>query len=101
MDNIPVIVQHSGYWDESLRYVNFQVFGILIPKDCNYTNLVLMICNERKLQPDSTSMQIEYQVKDGYPPFKVVDDQHINFYIELKKKEVDFTIYPINPTKND
>ncbi|KAK1399128.1 hypothetical protein POM88_008991 [Heracleum sosnowskyi] len=51
-----------------------------------------MICNELK-QPDSTSMQIEYQVKDGYPPFKVVDDQHISFYIELKKKEADFTIY--------
>ncbi|KAK1398282.1 SWIM-type domain-containing protein [Heracleum sosnowskyi] len=54
-----------------------------------------MICNELKLQPESTFVKIEYHVKDGYPPFKIVDDLHINFYIELKKKEANFTIYPL------
>ncbi|KAK1373529.1 hypothetical protein POM88_029722 [Heracleum sosnowskyi] len=47
------------------------------------------------LPPESTSIKIEYQVKDGYPPFKIVDDHHVNFYIELKKKEADFTTYPL------
>lgn len=86
MDNIVVIIQHSGQWDENLRYINFQVFGFLMPTNCNYANLESMICNELKLRPESTSVKIEYQVKDGYPPFKIVDDQHVNFYIELKKK---------------
>ncbi|KAK1395260.1 hypothetical protein POM88_014316 [Heracleum sosnowskyi] len=95
LDNIPIIVQHNGHWDDSLQYLNFHVFGILVPKSCNYTNSVSMICNELKLQPESTFVKIEYQVKDGYPPFKIVDDMHINFYIELKKKEADFTIYPL------
>ncbi|KAK1354916.1 hypothetical protein POM88_048172 [Heracleum sosnowskyi] len=95
MDSIPIILKHSGHWDDNSSYVNFQVFGLLIPTNCNYSNLVGMICNELNLQPQLTSMKIEYQVKDGYPPFNIVDDLRLMFYIELKKREEDFTMYPL------
>ncbi|XP_062075859.1 uncharacterized protein LOC133779985 [Humulus lupulus] len=36
-----------------------------------------------------------YQVKDGYPPLKIVDDSQLKFYIELKKKETNFKKYPL------
>ncbi|KAK1381902.1 hypothetical protein POM88_019637 [Heracleum sosnowskyi] len=54
-----------------------------------------MICNELNLQPQLTSMKIEYQVKDGYPPFNIVDDLQLMFYLELKKREEGFTMYPL------
>ncbi|KAK1399453.1 SWIM-type domain-containing protein [Heracleum sosnowskyi] len=95
MDSIPIILQHRGHWDDNSSYVNFQVCGLLIPTNCNYSNLVGMICNELNLQPQLTSMKIEYQVKDGYSPFNIVDDLQLMFYLELKKREEDFTMYPL------
>ncbi|KAK1378951.1 hypothetical protein POM88_025695 [Heracleum sosnowskyi] len=95
MDSIPIILQHSGHWDDNSSYVNFQVCGLLIPTNCNYSNLVGMICNELNLQPQLTSMKIEYQVKDGYPPFNIVDDLQLMFYLKLKKREEDFIMYPL------
>ncbi|KAK1393695.1 hypothetical protein POM88_012751 [Heracleum sosnowskyi] len=65
MDNIPVIVQHNGHWDESLRYLNFEVFGLLMPKNCNYTNLLMMLISKLQIQkechpifPTTTIMKI-------------------------------------------
>ena len=98
MDNIPIIVQHSGHWDENNNYKNFKVFGVLLPANCNYIYLVGMICNELKLQPQLTTLIIEYQAKEGYPPFKILDDNNLLFYIELKKREADFNKYPLSIT---
>lgn len=95
MDNIPVIVQHGGHWDENTSYKSFKVFGLLLPSICDYTNLASMICNQLKLQPQSTSLLIQYQAKDEYPPFTIIDDQQLLFYIELKKREPDFSRYPL------
>lgn len=95
MCNLPTIVQHSGYWDGNRSYQDFKIFGLLIPPNCSYATLFGMICNELKLQPDSSKLKIEYQAKDGYPPFNILDDHHVLFYIELKKREADFSTYPL------
>lgn len=54
-----------------------------------------MIVNELRLRTESAALKIEYQVKDGYPPFHIVDDSQLIFYIEFKKKDPDFTKYPL------
>ncbi|KAK1402911.1 hypothetical protein POM88_002516 [Heracleum sosnowskyi] len=54
-----------------------------------------MTYNEHKLEPGSVGIRIEYQARDGYPHFKVTDDSQLMFYIELKKKEFDFTKFPL------
>ncbi|XP_062110831.1 uncharacterized protein LOC133822494 [Humulus lupulus] len=95
MDSIAVLLQHNGQWDQNKNYINFDVCGIVIRNDFNYNNLIGMICNELKLQLNSTLLTIQYQVKDGYPPLKIVDDSQLKFYIELKKKETNFTKYPL------
>ena len=98
MDNIPLIVHHSGYWDEDMNRKNFKIFGVLLPNNCNFNYLVGTICNELKLQPRLTFLIIEYQAKDGYPLFTIVDDNHLLFYIELKKREPDFSKYHLSLT---
>ncbi|KAL1819860.1 hypothetical protein ACET3Z_014729 [Daucus carota] len=95
METIDVILQHSGEWDDNRNYINFEVCGLLIPNDCDYNNLVVMIYNELKLEPSLVGIRIEYQARDGYPPFKIADDGHLMFYIELKKKEFHFTKFPL------
>nr|XP_017245417.1 PREDICTED: uncharacterized protein LOC108217078 [Daucus carota subsp. sativus] len=95
MSNIPVIVQHSGHWNETTNYTAFKVVGLLVAPNCDYAKLLGMICNELQLKTESTSVIIEYQAKDGYPPFKIVDDLHVMFYLELKKREPELTKYPL------
>ena len=96
MDSIAIVIQHSGQWDENrINYINFEVCGLLIPNSCTYNNLVGIICEQLKLQPESTVLKIEYQVREGYPTFKIVDDSQLMFYLNLKKKETDFTKYPL------
>ncbi|KAK1400119.1 hypothetical protein POM88_009982 [Heracleum sosnowskyi] len=77
MENIDVILQQSEEWDESIKYINFEVCGLWIPIDCNYNNLVGMIYNELKLESGSVGIRIEYQARDGYPPFKITDDKDV------------------------
>ena len=75
MDSIAIVIQHSGQWDVNrINYINFEVCGLLIPNSCTYNNLVGIICEQLKLQPESTVLKIEYQVREGYPTFKIVDD---------------------------
>ncbi|KAK1384570.1 hypothetical protein POM88_022305 [Heracleum sosnowskyi] len=74
MENIAVILQHNGDWDENIWYINSEVYGLLIPNDYNSNKLVAMIYNELKLEPGSVMIRIEYQVRDGYLPFKITDD---------------------------
>ncbi|XP_062103307.1 uncharacterized protein LOC133814353 [Humulus lupulus] len=96
MDSIAIVIQHSGQWDENRRnYINFEVCGLLIPNSCTYNNLVGIICEQLKLQPESTVLKIEYQVREGNPTFKIVDDSQLMFYMDLKKKETDLTKYPL------
>ena len=98
MSNIPVIVQHSGHWDETTNYTAFKVIGLLIPPNCDYPKLLGMICNELHSKTESTTMIIEYQSKERYLPFKILDDLHVMFYQELKKNELEFTnIFCVSP----
>lgn len=50
MDNILIILQLSDHWDYNASYENFEVCGLLIKMNCNYSNLVKMICNELNLR---------------------------------------------------
>lgn len=95
MENIAVIVQHGGQWNENQNYINFKVCGLLIPSNCTYNNLLELILNELMLSPESSTTKIEYQVRDSYPPFDIANDCQLMFYIELKKREPDFTRYPL------
>uniref|UniRef100_A0A803PIB8 MULE transposase domain-containing protein n=1 Tax=Cannabis sativa TaxID=3483 RepID=A0A803PIB8_CANSA len=38
---------------------------------------------------------MEFQVRSGIPPMKIRDDKEFHFYIELRRKNQDETIYPL------
>ena len=40
-------------------------------------------------------MIIQYKVRDNYPPLKIQDDATLFFYLQLKKKESDFTKFSL------
>ncbi|XP_050223969.1 uncharacterized protein LOC126673758 [Mercurialis annua] len=95
MESVLVMIQHSGKWVEANRYEEFEVIGVMIPQDLTYLNLVNLISEELRLNLVYQKIEIKYQVKTEYPPLKIIDDSSFKFYLEIKKKQTDFTMYPL------
>ncbi|XP_050211806.1 uncharacterized protein LOC126661964 [Mercurialis annua] len=95
MESLLVMVQHSGQWIEENTYADFQVIGIMIPKDSSYLDLLNQISNELKLKLQEQRIEVKYQVKNQYPPLKITDDSSFKFYMDIKKMQTDFTMYPL------
>ncbi|KAM6595907.1 hypothetical protein CsatA_006431 [Cannabis sativa] len=57
---------------------------------------------ELQCNPESTQLQLKYQLKEGGQPLQIKDDKSLLFYIKLLTKETDFTRYPlcVNKTSN-
>ncbi|XP_055961512.1 uncharacterized protein LOC130015425 [Mercurialis annua] len=95
MESLLVMIQHNGKWIEANKYEDFEVIGIMIPQDTSYLNLLEIISKELKLNLQEQRIQIKYQVKIQYPPLKITDDSSFKFYMEIKKMQTDFTMYPL------
>ena len=95
METIPILIQSNEKWDDNKNYVDFEPSGELIPRNCKYEELVHTLLLQLRCNPATTQMQLQYQVKDDYPPLKIVDDASLLFYLQLKMNESDFTRYPL------
>ncbi|XP_050229141.1 uncharacterized protein LOC126678282 [Mercurialis annua] len=95
MEFVLVMLQNSGQWIEN-KYIDFEVVGMMIQQDTTYSKLLESIYNELKLNLQEQKIDIKYQVKVQYPPLKIVDDSSFKFYMETKKNEKDFTMYPLS-----
>lgn len=101
MENILVFLQHDGVWENDYSFVNFAVNGILITSECKFEELVSVIATHLGKDMDTNSIDIKYIVKDGYPPMTVHNDMSVRLYIELKRKNSEFTEYPLCITFKD
>ncbi|XP_062103863.1 uncharacterized protein LOC133814976 [Humulus lupulus] len=57
---------------------------ILIPQNCSLGNLVNLIKNE--IKEKTATIEVSYQVEKGTQPMKVVTDNSVLFFLEIKKK---------------
>ncbi|XP_050222648.2 uncharacterized protein LOC126672736 [Mercurialis annua] len=95
MESIPIMIQHKGKWVDSNKYESFEVIGVMIPEDSTYMSLLHIIAQEIQVNLEKQNIEIKYQVKIHYPPLKIIDNSSFRFYLEIKKKELDFTMYPL------
>ncbi|XP_050217252.1 uncharacterized protein LOC126668077 [Mercurialis annua] len=89
------MIQHKGKWVDTIKYDDFEVIGVLIPQDSSYLDLLQIIAQELQIDQGKHKIEIKYQVKIQYPPIKIIDNSSFKFYLEIKKKELDFTLYPL------
>lgn len=101
MENVPIFIKHNGVWESNYSFVNFSVNGVLITSGCNFKELVSVIANQLEKDLDTNLIDIKYIVKDGYPPMTVHSDMSVRVYIELKKMNAEFTMYPLCVTFKD
>ena len=69
--------------------------GVLVPSGTTYIGLLNILFKALKLRPENHTIGIKYVVELGTSPVKILDDLLINFYLELKKNEVDKTKFPL------
>ncbi|XP_062094239.1 uncharacterized protein LOC133800299 [Humulus lupulus] len=84
MDNITSLVQYGGKWNENNKYEGYTMTGILIPPNCSLDNFVNLI--KKEIKEKIATIEVSYQVEKGTPPMKVVTDNSVLFFLEIKKK---------------
>ncbi|XP_070010848.1 uncharacterized protein [Nicotiana sylvestris] len=93
MENIPILPQHSGEWDDNNNFINFHVDAILIKTSWKFEQLLREIA--KQLQKDSKTIVIQYAIAQGYPPITICSDMSISVYMELKKSSAWMTTLPL------
>jgi hypothetical protein len=101
MERLPVLIKSNGQWNEDHNYVNYVASGEFIPTKCKYEELLQILVTSLGCENTSTTLQIQYQAKEGIPPIKICNDRSLYFYLELKMKETDFTTYPLCVNKQN
>ncbi|XP_060959254.1 uncharacterized protein LOC133030506 [Cannabis sativa] len=95
MERLPVLIKSNGQWNEDHNYVNYVASGEFIPTKCKYEELLQILLTSLGCENTRTTLQIQYQAKEGIPPIKICNDRSLYFYLELKMKETYFTTYPL------
>ncbi|XP_070010392.1 uncharacterized protein [Nicotiana sylvestris] len=93
MENIPILLQHSGEWDDNNNFINFHVDAILIKTYWKFEQLLREIA--KQLQKDSKTIVIQYAIAQGYPPITICSDMSVSVYMELKKSSAGMTTLPL------
>ena len=71
------------------------MIGLLLPLDCNLDSLKKIVTNALQPRNDPVDMTLQYQVDRGLPPVKIENDNAVEFYVELKKRDATLTKFPL------
>ncbi|XP_019235580.1 PREDICTED: uncharacterized protein LOC109215911 [Nicotiana attenuata] len=94
MEIFPVYVLHSGEWEEN-KFINFVSDCVIIESMFTYNNLVAAISEQIRIDSELNTIDINFLPNVGLPPILIYNDTGVKVYIELKKKNLNFTEYPL------
>ena len=69
--------------------------GVLVPSGSMYIGLLNILFKALKLRPENHTIGIKYVVEFRTSPVKILDDLVVDFYLEVTKKKVDKTKFPL------
>ncbi|XP_019237012.1 PREDICTED: uncharacterized protein LOC109217236 [Nicotiana attenuata] len=95
MASLTVLLRHSGKWNDESNYVDFSIEGILIKESASYNDLVASIPNQLGIDLSTKSIKIKYKVEGKSTPMEIHNDMGYMVYVELKKDNREFGMYPL------
>jgi len=101
MASLTVPIRHSGKWNTSNCYVDYSIDGILIKEYASYNDLVASISKQLGIDLSFKSIKIEYKVKGNCTPMKIHNDMGYMVYVEVKRENREFGMYPLCITTLD
>ncbi|KAM6543462.1 hypothetical protein CsatB_007909 [Cannabis sativa] len=96
METIMCVIQYGGYWTDDNNYQDYTMTGLLIPTKCSLKELVELVKNEINC---NTPIEMNYQLSPGSLPMKIISDNSLLFYIELRKKQLGVSDSPLCITR--
>ncbi|OIT37972.1 hypothetical protein A4A49_63736, partial [Nicotiana attenuata] len=95
MASLTVLLRHSGKWNGESNYVEYSIEGILIKEYASYNNLVAATSHQLGIYLSSKSIKIQYKVERNSTPMEIHNDMGYRIYVELKKENREFGMYPL------
>ncbi|XP_019230295.1 PREDICTED: uncharacterized protein LOC109211243 [Nicotiana attenuata] len=95
MASLTVLLRHSGKWNDESNYVDFSIEGILIKEYALYNDLVASISNQLGIDLSTKSIKIQYKVEVNSTPMEIHNDMGYRVYVEYKKENREFGMYPL------
>ncbi|XP_019253841.1 PREDICTED: uncharacterized protein LOC109232528 [Nicotiana attenuata] len=71
MSNLAIMLQLNGHWDSIGRYNDFNVDGIVVCEDSNYSQLISTIAEHLMIDTSKKIIKIKYTVNERCPPMKL------------------------------
>nr|XP_016510378.1 PREDICTED: uncharacterized protein LOC107827708 [Nicotiana tabacum] len=100
MELFSVYVLHSGEWEEN-KFINFVSDCVIIESTFSYNNLVAAISEQIRIDSELNTIEINFLPNDGLQSILIYNDTCVKVYIELKKKSLNFTEYPLFVTMKE
>ncbi|OIT37770.1 hypothetical protein A4A49_58849, partial [Nicotiana attenuata] len=95
MAHLTVLLHHSGKWNDEGNYIDFSIEGILIKEYASFNDLVASISNQPGIDLSSKTIKILYKVEGNCTPMEIHNDMGYRVYVELKKENREFGMYPL------
>ena len=93
-EEIVILVQHSGGWDNEHNFNNFIVDGVTLKVSSNLDTILDEVTKILGVYASTDTIEIKYSVKQNYTPMKIYNDRSLRRYLDLKRKR-SFTDFPL------
>ncbi|KAG5631756.1 hypothetical protein H5410_003473 [Solanum commersonii] len=93
--NISILLRHSGIWVSEVKYERYKSDGIVVGQSISFLNLKAAISVELDIDVSRKSIEISYIIEGNSSPMKIKNDMGVNLYLEVKKSEPEFAMYPL------
>ena len=93
IEEILIIIHYKGHWIEENNFIDYEVCGVLVPRNCRYDEMIGMIQDAIKINSEMTISHMQYQIKPGYIPTTIYDEAIWKFYMAIKGINLDFDVH--------
>ncbi|KAA0057231.1 uncharacterized protein E5676_scaffold257G00320 [Cucumis melo var. makuwa] len=97
MIKLPIVMFHSGQWDDTNSYLNYKTTGVLVDEMMCFDNLMSLILREVRFDASPSSIQLsillDYGITDIQTMVQIHEDKDVTWFLSLVKGKI--TRYPL------
>ncbi|KAG5585646.1 hypothetical protein H5410_046080 [Solanum commersonii] len=93
--NIAILLRYSGIWISEVKYESYKSDRIVVGQSISFLNLKAAISAELDIDVSGKNIEISYIVEGNSSLMKIKNDMGVKLYLEVKKSEPGFAMYPL------
>lgn len=92
---VSILLRHSGIWENDIVYIRHKSNEIVVGDNILFVNLKAVIAAELRVDEQRKKLLIRYVLVRNSSPITIRNNRGVMLYVEVKKKESSFDIYPL------